>query len=204
MDTAGSDIPMSVLGSTYPLELLGSATQLRDHARDAAGGRDFRNIPTVTERAYARGAIFTAFNFLESLLIELVQDHVTNGPIAGTPDAMAILDDLKEGRTKISTTMQDWTVRFAGGDIRRDHRFTNWKVIRGFRNQMVHPKLEPLDVGDLTQDQLLRRANAGEADWFLGEVSRMAEALYAAFGKRVPPEVSAAASAAPRHRPPQL
>ncbi len=201
---ADAGIPMGLLAATYPLELLSSATHLRNLAKDAKGARDFRNIPPEMERAYARGAIFTAFNFLECLLIELTQDYVTNGPGRGTPDGIAMLDDLKEGRARISETMKDWTCKFAGGDIRRDHRFTNWKVVRGFRNQLVHPKLEPLDNSDLTQDQLLRRANADEADWFLGEICRMAEALYAAFGKRIPPEVSTAAAAAPRFLPAQL
>jgi hypothetical protein len=48
---------------------------------------------------------------------------------------------------------------------------------------------------------LLRRANATEAAWVLGQVCLMAVVLYQEFGKTVPPEVAAEATKAPKHPP---
>src|SRR4051812_5345295 len=76
--------------STYPIELFYDAVFLKEQATAAMRQRpdDGRNpMPTPSERALSRAAVFTAFNFLESLLIELSQDYVTNG--AGKDTAYA-------------------------------------------------------------------------------------------------------------------
>jgi hypothetical protein len=86
-------MPMFLMGATYPIELFNDAAFLRDQAKAKVAERldDGRNMPTPGERALSRAAIFTAFNFLESLLIELAQDHVTNGPGKGTAYGQAVL-----------------------------------------------------------------------------------------------------------------
>jgi hypothetical protein len=71
---------MVMKGATYPLELFNDARFLRDRAR-AVRGRGLANIPVPEERVYSRAAMFTAYNFLESLLIELAQDHIYHLPL---------------------------------------------------------------------------------------------------------------------------
>jgi hypothetical protein len=198
-----SGVPMFLKGATYPIELFHDAVLLRDRATAEVANRldDGRNLPTPGERAHSRAAIFASFNFLESLLIELAQDHVTNGPGKGTPYGQIVLDDLKNGRANISRTMQEWTLRLTGKDVLGNHRCREFKAIRQLRNQLIHPKFEPLEAGELTQDKLLRRANAEEAAWFVGRVNLMAVALYMAFHQPVPPEIRAEAGKAPKFPP---
>jgi len=85
-----------------------------------------------------------------------------------------------------------------------DPAFTQFDTVRVFRNQLVHPKFIPIHANELTQDQLLRRANVEEAEWFFGQVCQMAVALYTAFGKRPELDIIAEAAAAPAVRPAQL
>jgi hypothetical protein len=111
------------------------------------------------------------------------------------------LDDLKNGKANISRTMQEWTLQLTGKDVLGNHRCREFKSIRGLRNQLIHPKLEPLEAHELTQDQLLRRANAEEAAWYIGQVNLIAVALYMAFKQPVPPEVQAEADKSPKFPP---
>jgi len=76
---SNASMPLGILGATYPIELYNDAKALRDRAR-ASKGRTHDNSPVPEERVYSRAAIFGAFNFLESLLIELAQDYITAGP----------------------------------------------------------------------------------------------------------------------------
>jgi hypothetical protein len=203
MDTAEAGMPLVMKGPTYPFELFSDAKTLRDQAR-ASEARDHRNIPGPAERAFSRAAIFTAFNFLESLLIDLAQDYVTNGPGAGTAYGQAMLHDLTHGNASISRTIKDWPINLVGKDVHGSHHFREFSVIRSLRNQLIHAKLEPLNPNELDQNQLLRRANCDEAAWVFGQICIMAAALYVAFGQKPLPEVQAEAAAAPRTRPAQL
>lgn len=195
--------PMFLKGATYPIELFNDTVFLRDQARAKVAERleDGRNMPSPSERALSRAAIFTSFNFLESLLIELAQDYVTNGAGNRTPYGQTVLNNLKNGKANISWTMQEWTLNLMGKDVLQDHRCREFNAIRGLRNQLIHPKFEPIGTHKLTQDQLLLRANADEATWFVGQVNLMAVALYIAFKQPVPLEVQAEANKAPKFPP---
>jgi hypothetical protein len=100
-----ASMPMFLKAATYPIELFYDAVFLRDQAKAEVAKRldDGRNLPTPNEHAFSRAAIFTSFNFLESLLIELAQDHVTNGPGKGTVYGQTVIDDLKNGKANIDT-----------------------------------------------------------------------------------------------------
>jgi len=135
---------------------------------------NYHAVPGNT--AYSRATIFTAFNFLQCLLIELSQECAKIGSAAGTPCGQAVLDDLRDGNASISHTMKEWPTNLVGQNVHGTHHFREFCVIRGLRNQLIHAKLEPLKTNELTQDQLLRRANCDEAAWVFGQVCIMAVA----------------------------
>jgi hypothetical protein len=176
---------MFLKGATYPLELLCSARQLAAEAKLRLGD-DGRTTPM--ERALARGAIFTAFNFLESLLIELSQECLRDSavdPVAKTEIEAA----LSKGRASISWTIKKWPSKLGKKAVHGLSEYKNFNKIRRLRNNLTHPKLHPLKPNELTQDQLIQEANAERAAWVLGEITKMAQALYRGFGSAVPPEV---------------
>ncbi len=178
---------MFLQASTYPLELLGDADRL---AKEAAKHpcRDGRGITTPEERTYARSAIFTAFNFLESLLVELTQECLAVGGASNSVKA-EIESDLKHGRAKVSRTIKEWPVKLGKSPIHGLAEFRGFRKLRQLRNNLTHPKLQPLQPNELTQDQLLQEANAAIAAWAVAEAKKVARVLYSAFGVRVPPEV---------------
>ncbi|WP_435011437.1 hypothetical protein P12x_002748 [Tundrisphaera lichenicola] len=203
MNFGGGGIPLFVNAATYPIELFLDARTLRDQAKTHRN-RQNPNIPSPEERVYSRSSIFMAYNFLECLLIELAQDYITNGAGVGHSYAPTIDQKLRSRTANISKTASDWTRNLLRADVTTTPEFTEFLTITYFRNQLIHPKLIPVSTGDLTQDQLLRRANEEEAAWVLGQICRMATALYQAFGTGVPPEVTAEACSVPPIRPPQL
>jgi hypothetical protein len=110
---------MFMQAATYPIELFSDAVFLRDQSAkdETENPLDERGIPGPSQRAFARAAIFTAFNFLESLLIELSQERASNGPLKGSSVAQGILDDLRDGKAAISRTMKEWPVALVGVDV---------------------------------------------------------------------------------------
>jgi hypothetical protein len=67
--------------------------------------------------------------------------------------------------------------------------FGEFRNLRRLRNNLVHPKFDTLGTKELTQDELLREANAARAAWAITEIKKMARVLYTAFGVQLPPEV---------------
>jgi len=174
-------------GATYPLELLGDADRL---AKEAAKHpcQDGRKITTPEERTFARSAIFTAFNFLESLLVELTQGCLAAGGV--NPAVQAEIEaDLKHGRAKVSRTIKEWPTKLGKQSVHGRAEFGGFRKLRRLRNNLTHPKLQPLQVREPTQDQLLQEANAVNATWAVAEAKKMGRVLYSVFGVRVPPEV---------------
>lgn len=178
---------MFLQGATYPLELLGDADRL---AKEAAKHpcEDGRKTTTRDERTFARSAIFTAFNFLESLLIELTQECIAKGGVSATVQA-EIEDALREAKANISWTIKEWPKMLGKAEVHGRSEFREFCNLRRLRNRLTHPKLRPLDANELTQDQLLQETNAAKAAWAVAEVKKMARVLYDVFGVSVPPEV---------------
>jgi hypothetical protein len=190
-EQAGLDLV--VLGATYPIELLSDADALATQAAEerSANPPDHRDIPPPLERAHARAAIFTAFNFLESLLIELAQEHIQSGQ-ASSGAATTIAQDLKN-RKGISATYRSWPLALFNKDSSAEAEFTHFEDIRELRNQLVHPKLVP-SLGARSQDDLLKIVTADRASRVIAEVSKMASVWFTWFGKSVPPEVATKAT----------
>jgi hypothetical protein len=178
---------MFLQGATYPLELLGDADRL---AKEAARHlcQDGRQVTTPAERTFARSAIFTAFNFLESLLVELTQQCLATGSANATVQT-EIEADLRKGNARISRTIKEWPAKLGKASVHGRAEFRAFCKLRRLRNNLTHPKLQPLEKTELTQDQLLQEANARNAAWAVAEVKKMGRALYSVFGVRVPPEV---------------
>lgn len=172
--------------STYPLELFGDADRL---AKEAAKHPclDGRNITTPEERTFARSAIFVAFNFVESLLIELVQRCLASEEI-DEAIRIEINDALKNAGASISRTIKEWPAKLGKTEVHGRAEFRDFKPLRQLRNNLMHPKLQPMEPNELSHDALLQEANAQKAAWAVGEVKKMGRALYEAFGHAVPPE----------------
>lgn len=197
---AGDSMGMSILGATYPLELLADAIRL---ARDAAN-QEQRPTASPEERSYSRAAIFTAFNFLESLWIELVQERIRvphhevkshwkrNCRLwtSRRRSTREIIEgQLRSGRASISSTIREWPQLLGLQELHSRAEFRSFKEFRQLRNRLIHPKLDPLVPGEPNQDELLRLANRDKAAWAVTESKRMAAVLYRQFDQRVPPEV---------------
>ncbi len=173
--------------ATYPLELLCDAKRL---AEEAAKYRcpDDQKTTTPEERTFARGAIFTAFNFVESLLVELTQECIGGGGVDSEVQR-EIEDALRNGNAGVSKTIKVWPKKLGKKEVHGCSEFRQFESLRQLRNKLIHPKLKPLQPNDLTQDQLLQEANAEKAAWAVGEVKKMAQRLYTNFGVNMPPEV---------------
>jgi hypothetical protein len=178
---------MFLQGSTYPLELLGDADRLAKEASKHPC-QDGHGITTPEERTFSRSAILTAFNFLESLLIALSQGCLAAGGVSATVQA-EIESDLEHGRANVSRTIKEWPAKLGKSPVHGQAEFGNFCKLRRLRNNLAHPKLQPLQPNELTQDQLLQEANAANAAWAVAEAKKMARVLYCVFGVRVPPEV---------------
>lgn len=184
-----SSVGFVVAGATYPIELLLDADSLVGQAAQARHDEppDERNIPRSKERANARAAIFTAFNFLESLLLELAQDYIRTGSASST-ERSKIEGDISK-RRGISTTYDKWTKLLFKKKSSKAREFANFEYIRDLRNQLVHPKLVA-PAPTRTQDELIRVVTADLSGRIVAEVSGMAKVWYVWFGKPVPPEIS--------------
>jgi hypothetical protein len=180
---------MSIQGETYPIMLLKDAQFLVEAAVSGKKQRtDSRPIPSKVERASARAAIFTAFNLLEGLLIELTQNRTSAGPTLCKHCDSAILDEIRFARASISRTMTEWPVKILGVCVTGRSEFAKFKEIRKLRNQLIHPKLESQENGDRSQDDLLKECNADRCKEILYEVTKMSILLYKEFGHDAPPE----------------
>lgn len=178
---------MFIKGATYPLELLSDAQRLADEAAKYLC-TDGREATTPEERTFARAAIFTAFTFVESLLIELTQTCLADS--ATCPSAKADIEQqLRKGKANISRTIKEWPLQLGKKKVHGLAEFGAFKKLRQLRNHLTHPKLQPLEPSAPSQDQLLQVANAKNAAWAVSEVKNMARALYSSFGATVPPEV---------------
>ena len=176
---------MFLKGATYPLELLSDATTLAKEAKKHVS-EDGRTTPL--ERAFSRSTIFTAFNFLESLLIELTQECLRL-PSVNSVAKSEIENALRDAKASISWTIKDWPVMLGKKPVHGLAEFGCFNKLRQLRNNLTHPKLDPIQPTELTQDQLLQAANATNAAWVVSEVKKMGKALYQAFGVSIPPEV---------------
>ena len=107
-----------------------------------------RDIPSPSERASARAAIFTSFNFLEGLLIELAQDRIKNGQTHCTYCNNTIIDDLKNAKAQISHTPKNWPLMLLGKDLLGESEFGSFREIRVLRNHLIHPKYETFNSED--------------------------------------------------------
>lgn len=189
-----NSIAATVQGATYPLELFFDAKELLNRAKNELNSRepDRPNIPKPLERMYSRAAIFTAFNFLESLLIELSQERIASGATQCKHCDDTILDDLKNARAGISRAMEEWPIKILGTCVTGLAQFGKFREIRTLRNELVHPKLDTLIKGERTQNELLMEANANRAEMVFSECCKMAAVLYEKYkGKtNVPPEIT--------------
>src|SRR5260370_23625323 len=178
---------MFLQGATYPLELLGDAERLAKEASKYPC-QDGREITTPEERTFARSAIFTAFNFLESLLVELCQGCIAAGGVNAAVRA-EIESDLKKGNARISRTIKEWPAKLGKSPVHGRAEFCGFRKLRRLRNNLTHPKLQPLQVNELTEDQLLQEANAANAIWAVAEARKMGRVLYSVFGVKVTSQV---------------
>lgn len=172
---------------TYPLELLADAQWLSEEAAKHPQ-TDGRLTTKSAERAFARAAIFTAFNFVESLLIELTETCLAD-PATCPSVKIDIENQLREGKASISRTIKEWPLQLGKQKVHGLAEFGAFKKLRQLRNQLTHPKLQPLDPNAPTKDRLLQETNAANAAWAVAEVKKMGRALYQSFGAIVPPEV---------------
>ena len=158
---------MFIQGATYPLELLADAQRLAEESAKHLQ-TDGRSTTTPEERTFARAAIFTAFNFVESLLIELTQTclaDLTTCPSAKTD----IEDQLRKGKANISRTIKEWPLQLGKQKVHGLAEFGAFNKLRQLRNHLTHPRLQPLELTAPTQDQLLQEANAANAAWAVAE-----------------------------------
>lgn len=172
--------------STYPLELLHDAERL---AAEAAMHpcEDGRPITTPKERTFARSAVFTGFNFLESLMIELTQQSIAAGD-AAPADETEMNDALKKARASISKTITSWPGKLGKPAVHLCPEFQEFEKLRQLRNNLTHPKLHPVTPKCQTQDELLQISSAKTAAWAVDVAKKMGSVLYRAFGVPVPPE----------------
>jgi hypothetical protein len=195
MSSASADVPMSLQGETYPLMLLTDAYTLQKLAADshlADLSEDRPLIPRLGERAAARAAIFTAFNMVESVLIDLSQACIaedTTGLINAAHKG-EITRLLNEGKGNISTTIKDWPRKLCNANVHDDrrHNYREFERIRVFRNNLIHPKLEPASPAVPDQTSLLMQCTAANAMRIIIELAQTAKVLYSVFGKPIPPE----------------
>ena len=182
---------MFIQTETYPIVLLNDAVRLVEQAKAGKSERsnDGRNIPSPSERAFSRAAIFTSFNFLEGLLIELAQDRIKVGPTHCPHCNNTIQDDLKSARAEISRTLREWPTMLLGKCLLGMSEFGAFREIRVFRNHLIHPKYERFESHEPSQDDLLKECTSFKAEWILSEICKMAEILYREFGKATPPEL---------------
>lgn len=184
-----SSVTGFVAGETYPIMLLNDARRLVEKAFEGNAKRTNElGIPSPEERAAARAAIFTSFNLLEGLLIELTQAKIAAGGTKCSHCDDAILDELKEARANISRTMTEWPIKVLGVCVTGQSEFGRLKEIRTLRNQLIHPKLETQKKDERSQDDLLKECNADRSKEILHEICRMCKVLYTVYGQRVPPE----------------
>lgn len=176
---------------TYPIELIKDAMELCREAEQAARARPRPEICSPEERRYARSAIFTAFNFVESLLTELVQGRIRDDGSACAHCAARIQQDIQSGRASISRTIYDWPKMLTGKDLSFEPVFQRFEKHRLFRNNLVHPTLVPAKKGALDQDSLLKATSAQEAREFVQGMKDVAAKLYVAFGAHVPRDLEA-------------
>ena len=138
--------------------------------------------------ALSRGRDLVAFNFIESLLIELIQERLRESSVSSEVKR-EIEKALRNGRAAISSTIKEWPVKVGKSPVHKLPEFACFDELRQLRNNLTHPKLDPLKENELNQDQLLQRANAKKAAWAVSEVKKMGKALYQSFGIPVPIEI---------------
>ena len=173
--------------TSYPLELLCDAKRL------AAGAAKYRRpddqkTKTPEERTFARSAIFTALNFVESLGRELTWQCLEAGGVDAEVQRQ-IEVDLRSRRPGVAKIVKEWPELLGKKAVHDSSEFGQFETLCRLRNNLIHPNPEPLRSDELTQDQLLQEVNAEKAAWAVGEAKKMGRRLYANFGVEVPPEV---------------
>jgi hypothetical protein len=111
------------------------------------------------------------------LLIELTQEclrHPSVNPVA----KWEIENALRDAKASISRTINKWPEKLGKKPVHRLAEFLSFNKLRQLRNNLTHPKLDPMKQTELTQDQLLQEANATNAAWAVLEVKKMGKALY--------------------------
>src|SRR5207248_1003544 len=84
---------------------------------------------------------------------------------------------------------EEWPAKLGKSPVHGRAEFGGFSKLRRLRNNFTHPKLQPLQARELTQDELLKEASAANAAWAVAEAKKMGQVLYTVFGVRVPPEV---------------
>ena len=153
---------------------------------------DGRDIPSLQERAAARAVIFTAFNFLESLLTDLTLKRIGEGPTRCGHCDTGIQRDIEQGRTEFANMLRTWPLMVLGKCLEGGPGFAQANRLRATRNKLIHIKLADVDKREDLQTEMLLEANAKDARWFLKEACKMAKGMYEAYGFPVPPEITAA------------
>lgn len=180
---------MFIKRSTYPLELFADADRLAAAATKHVNN-DGNKTTTPEERTYSRSSVFTAYNFIECLLVELTQAHLADDENEVAEGVRVEIEvALREAKAKLSETIKTWPALLGKEPVHGKSEFGSFQKLRRLRNNLTHPKLQPLGPNELTQDELLQEANADNAAWAVTEVKKMGRVLYTAFGVDVPPEV---------------
>lgn len=173
--------------TSYPLELLCDANRLAAEAAKCRRPTD-QKTTTPEERSFARSAIFTALNFVESLVLELTQQCLATGRVDSAVQR-EIEGNLRSRNAGLAKIIKRWPEMLGKKAVHGWSEFRQFKRLRQLRNKLIHPNPKPLLPDDLTQDQLLQEVHTEKAAWAVDEVKKMGRRLYISFGVDVPPEV---------------
>ncbi|MES2789827.1 MAG: hypothetical protein V4719_09405 [Planctomycetota bacterium] len=187
------EMNLSMPDSTYPKELIGNAVELSKLATSEVPRRPRPEMASFTERGFARSAISTAFNALESLLIDLTQWYIEKNLAAKTickHCASRINWELRDQKANISRTLFEWPGVLFDVDLSKDPDFKKFENIRNFRNNLTHPLLTPFSDKKLDQTTLLLATTAERAHQVIEDIAKMACTLHTVYGVPVPPEFS--------------
>ncbi len=183
-----ADVPMFMQGPDYPFELMHNAAYLAKLAASENASHEPHPVSTIRHpnvRALSRAAIMTACNCVESLLMNLVQGYLAK-QVTKTPAQLGMGETIRQRKANISWTMEEWPLALTGIDVYHSPEFAEFLPIFRLRNDLMHPKLEGYGIALApSHDDLLQAANEAKAQWVVEECSKMAKALYTAFGERV-------------------
>ena len=124
-------------GATYPIELLLDAERLAEEAAKCRRPSD-PETKTAEERPFARGAIFTALNFVESVGLDLTCQCLEAGEV--DPEVQEqFVNKLKKGSPGVGKMIQEWPKLLGKEEVLESPEFIAFKELRELRNKLVHP-----------------------------------------------------------------